>query len=210
VLGALCTFGYGLIITNLAVTELPLLIQELDDCIREDTEEAVATMNEQLEAAANNQASNAPTSLSLGLSTLQRITATAVKSNGKNRPLLASEGGPPVKRDLKAWLPLTYGLLVTVLYSALHAFNFPMNYGLYVGVVSFAAVPLTLSGLRNYVGSRPGSHKERAYAIVYDCIFRRSFMRNHVILGLCCFLGFFVNVEFFTLGLLDVVVVSPV
>ena len=38
----------------------------------------------------------------------------------------------------------------------------------------------------------------------------RSFLRNHLALGLCVFLGFFEGKEFFTLQLLDIVVISPV
>jgi hypothetical protein len=199
--GVLCTIGYGLIITNLAVTELPLLIQELDDGIREDTEEAVAAINERLESAA---------AVSHTHGTVTGVTATALRRNGRNTPLLADEGGPPVKRHLKAWLPLTFGLLVTVLFSMLHAFNFDSNFGLYIPVILIAGVPLTFSGLRDYIGIRPANKRERAYAIVYDCLVRRAFLRNHIILALCCFLGYFVNVEYFTLELLDVVIISPV
>lgn len=207
VLGALVTIGYGLIIANLAVTEVPLLIQELDEEIRESTEEAVALINERLDVAI---ATNRGIGDVGDDSKITRVAATTLKTNGKKRPLLADEGGPPVKRDRRAWLPLIFGLLVTVLFSMLHAFNFDPNYGLYVAVILIASVPLTFSCLRDYVGGRPANQRERAYAIVYDCLVRRSFARNHLVLTLICFLGYFVNVEYFTLELLDVVIISPV
>jgi hypothetical protein len=49
----------------------------------------------------------------------------------------------------------------------------------------------------------------RLYAITYDCLFRREFLRNHFLLTVCLVLGYFVNTQFFTLMLLDVVNLVP-
>jgi hypothetical protein len=49
----------------------------------------------------------------------------------------------------------------------------------------------------------------RIYAIVYDCVFKREFLRNHVLLALCVTLGYFVNSQFYALMLLDVVNLVP-
>jgi len=63
-------------------------------------------------------------------------------------------------------------------------------------------------GLRGHVGNRPANLRERTFAIMYDCIFRRSFLRIYVALATMSFMGFFVNVQFFTLGLLEIVYIS--
>jgi hypothetical protein len=176
------TSGYGAIVANLGVTELPLLIQEIDANIRESTAEAVFAAN------AN--------------------PALALRKDGRDYPLLADEGSVPVKRDPLAWLPLAAGLLVSVLFSVLHGFNFEPAFDAYATVFAVVCLPLTLRGLREHVGKRPANIKERAFAIMYDCMFRRSFLRVYVVLGTLSFLGFFVNVQFFTLGLLEIVTIS--
>jgi hypothetical protein len=71
-------------------------------------------------------------------------------------------------------------------------------------------LPLALYSLRQHIGDFPCSTRQRKYAIVYDTLVQRSFLRNHAGLGACCVLGFFVNEEYFTLELLDIVVISPV
>jgi len=176
------TLGYGAIVANLGVTELPLLIQEIDATIRESTSEAVLTAN--------------------------ASPALALRKDGRDFPLLADEGGIPVKRNPLAWLPLAAGLLVSTLFSVLHGFNFEPRFDAYATVFAIVCLPLTLRGLREHVGKRPANVRERTFSIMYDCMFRRSFLRVYVVLGTLSFLGFFVNVQFFTLGLLEVVTIS--
>jgi hypothetical protein len=181
---SLCfTLGYATIVANHGVTELPLLVQEIDATIRESTAEAAI-------------ATNADPALTL-------------RKNGRNFPLLADEGGIPVERDSMAWLPLVVALGISLLFSVLHGFNFEPNFGAYAAVFAITCVPSMMMGLRNHVGKRPANLRERNFAIVYDCLFRRSFLRNYVVLGTLSFLGYFANVQFFTLGLLEIVLISP-
>jgi hypothetical protein len=214
VLALLCAIGYGCISANLAETEVPLLIQELDQEILDSTEEAVVAINASLDAAHAAKVEKAGISGDSRATTtttrIARVRATVPQINGTKTSLLADEGGPPVKRDPKAWLPLINGLLLAMLFCMLHTFNFKPNYSLYATVVLAVVVPLTFSSARSYMGPRPANRRERALAIAFDCVVRRSFLRNYLVLIMCCFLGFFVNVEYFTLNLLDVVIISPV
>jgi len=50
----------------------------------------------------------------------------------------------------------------------------------------------------------------RAYAVTYDCLFTRELIRNHALAAVCVTLGFFVNTQFYTLVLLDVVTLMPI
>jgi hypothetical protein len=81
---------------------------------------------------------------------------------------------------------------------------------LYVIVFLVLNIPLGLRAFRKCLASYPQSKHMRDYAILYDLLIVRDYLRNHLILTVFCFLGYFVNVEFFTLELLDVVPISPV
>jgi len=114
------TLGYGTIAANLGVTELPLLIQEIDATIRESTAEAAVATN------AN--------------------PALALRKDGRDYPLLADEGGIPVKRDPLAWLPLAAGLVASLSFSVLHGFNFKPRFDIYATIFAITCLPLTLGG----------------------------------------------------------------
>jgi len=109
-----------------------------------------------------------------------------------------------------------YGGVATLLFCVLHYINFDVDFSnsehiaLYAFVILGVNVPAVLGAQRAYIGEAPESARERQYAIVYDCISKRSFFRNHVVLIACAVLGYFVNVEFFTLQLLDIIFINDV
>jgi hypothetical protein len=198
--------GYSVIIVTLGITEVPLLIQELDELIREDTEEAEASAADEFEGNDGSSISGNSGSSSGGGGS----GGSKQRTDGRDLPLLADEGGPPVTRDPKAWLPLSMGVTCGSLFVTLHWFNFDANMGLYAGVLLFCTLPCALLGLRMHIGSRPANLRQRSFAIAYDCVIKRSFFRNHVILMCCCLLGVFLSSEYNSLGLLDIILISSV
>jgi hypothetical protein len=164
-LGLLVTIGYGVIIATLAVTELPLLIQELDENAKDIAEEGIEVEDSSDEL-------------------------------------------------INHWLNPMFGLSATIIFIALHMLNIQPNLenglALYLSLIFFINIPLILKAFRSTIGDCPSTPNRRRFAIVYDLLIKRSFLRNHLLLALCCFLGYFVDVEFFTLELLDVVAISPV
>ena len=188
--------GLALVVAELAVTELPMVICEVD-----------------------RQAG-----------TRSVVAAAAVSSSGSRGSegkAGGNGGGGPSGYALAACLGL--GL------SGLHALNFTPEPTLYACLLlgpclplaarfarrSVKAAPSPLPSLSTSSSSSPSSAPPpppppprsslgRSFAIVYDCLVTRSFLRHRALVGLCVLLGFFVSVEFFTLALLDVVVLSPV
>lgn len=158
-LGALVTMGYGLIIFTNSVTELPLVIQEVDDEIRAS---------------------------------------------------LANTSSSYKKTKWEIWGSSVYALLSALGFISFHVINFDPAITLYIFVFLILNVPLGLRAFRIYVSenhtdcyfsslSSKSSSKvfhstsrsarwKRNYAIVYDILIIRSFLRNHLILTLFCFL----------------------
>jgi hypothetical protein len=132
-LGALVTIGYAVIISTLSVTEIPLLIQELDEA--------------------------------------------------------AKHQEPLTRNDiLLFWAPSLFGFCATLLFVFLHLLNNGPAPALYVALFIIFNVPLGLRAYRKTIGIAPQTKFLRYFAITYDVLFKRSFMRNHLILSLCCFL----------------------
>eukprot|EP00613_Pedinella_sp_CCMP2098_P026412 CAMPEP_0171704950 /NCGR_PEP_ID=MMETSP0991-20121206/12929_1 /TAXON_ID=483369 /ORGANISM="non described non described, Strain CCMP2098" /LENGTH=1839 /DNA_ID=CAMNT_0012294447 /DNA_START=377 /DNA_END=5898 /DNA_ORIENTATION=- len=207
-LSALSTLWYCVIIATLGITEIPVLIQELDELIREDAAaHATASADDDNEGESSNTSEERRTSTDRRQST---IIKAKMRTDGRDLPLLADEGGPPVIRDPKAWLPLLVGVACAGFFIVFHYFNFDTSVVLYFGVMLFVTIPCLLLGLRGHIGVQPANLRQRRFAIVYDCILRRSFFRNHIILISCCVLGFFQSTEYFSLELLDIILISPV
>jgi hypothetical protein len=138
ILGCLITIGYALIIFTNSVTEIPLVIQQVDD------EALAATMN----------------SDHVYQSTTWQI-----------------------------WGVFIYGLISASGFIGFHVINFKANVLLYLFVFFGLNVPIGLKAFRVVAKERPiSSSFRRKFAIVYDLLIVRNFLRNHVILTLFCFL----------------------
>jgi hypothetical protein len=132
-LGAIVTVGYAVIISTLSVTEIPLLIQELDEAAKH-----------------------------------QQVLS-------RNDILLF-------------WTPSLFGFCATLLFVFLHLLNNRPAPALYIAIIIILNVPLGLRAYRKTIGIAPQTKFLRYFAITYDVLFKRSFMRNHLILSVCCFL----------------------
>jgi hypothetical protein len=87
------------------------------------------------------------------------------------------------------WASNFFALVATIGFISLHLLNFQFAIGLYLFMFITLNIPLLLMTLReNIFEWKPISPYQRKYAIVYDLVLRRSFIRNHVVLALFCFL----------------------
>ena len=90
----------------------------------------------------------------------------------------------------RAWSGAAYGLVLGSALAALHFVNYRVTENLVMFLALLAAIPLlALKTLRNNLSDtrRVGSWG-RTYAIVFDCLVQRSFLRNHLVLTLCILL----------------------
>jgi hypothetical protein len=135
VLGFLVTLGYALIIFTNSVTEVPLVIQQVDDEIK------------------------------------------SMKSKSAVR-----------KSWWEIWGSSVYALVCACGFISFHVINFHPAITLYIFVFFILNFPLALRAFRKYASENPGTKFRRNYAIVYDLLIVRTFLRNHLVLTLFCFM----------------------
>jgi sulfur relay (sulfurtransferase) DsrC/TusE family protein len=70
----------------------------------------------------------------------------------------------------------------------LHWINFDFFPEFYTAIVVFINAPMLMNTTRAYVTSYPKNKNCRNFAIVYDCIFVKSFFRNYAVLCTFCLL----------------------
>lgn len=154
--------GYGLIIYTNSVTEIPLVIQQVDD-------EVLTAKNYLL-------------SISGG---------SSISSSGEAGGITGSRtvgGHEKFSSNWEIWSSSVYALVSALGFIGFHCIHFEPNYPLYVIVFLILNVPLGLRAFRSVCRERPNSQIRRKYSIVYDLIIIRSFLRNHVILIIFVFL----------------------
>jgi hypothetical protein len=81
---------------------------------------------------------------------------------------------------------LMYGSLGSGIFIGLHAINFEVNIPFYSAIVGVVVAPLLLSSIRANVEVGTSSSWQRWFAITYDLLTKRSFIRNYSMLFICC------------------------
>jgi hypothetical protein len=136
ILGFIIAVGYVVIIATLAVTEIPLLVQQLD---------------------------------------------AAHEENGGEYPSFGEL--------IKIWTPSVFGLCVSLIFIGLHSLNSSVSsYYLYGFIVFLFNVPLSLRASRQSIGENLSFKPFRYFAIIYDALNERVFLKHHIFLTSSCVL----------------------
>jgi hypothetical protein len=219
VLMCLVLAGYVIIVKNLWVTEIPLLVASLDDAAAEALEDALRQGLARPPKEAWDASAWAPFFSGIAGSVLFGcIHALNFPADEGLFPdyedddeLYNASSSDTLTRLRRTLLKASSSSSTTSGVVSPDARDTRISPGsLYLTLLLGLVVPSGLYSMRQHIGDFPYSPQQRRYAIVYDTLVHRSFLRNHMGLGACCILGFFVNEEFFTLELLDIVVISPV
>jgi hypothetical protein len=86
------------------------------------------------------------------------------------------------------WGSFSLATIATFGFSILHWINFDLNYDLYLALFIAIVIPTFMTTARSVVINYPKSDVCRKFAILYDCIFVKSFFRNNFVLCVFCFL----------------------
>ena len=113
---------------------------------------------------------------------------------------------PSEYRDWGAFSSIIVYATVSFVFCFLHGANYEPNYSLYWLIWSFFFFWM-VKCFRDFVVV-PSNPILLGLVCIYDIIFRRPFLRNHLVLQVVAFFGF-QNTEYFSLMLLDIFSVSP-
>jgi hypothetical protein len=192
--------GYGIIVTTYAVTEVPMVIRQLDE---EDGGGGGSSGGGGDDDGGDDGASS-------------KGDLDEDEEDGDDSDLSGGGGsGGGNGSSTAAWLPLVKSTVASSVCIGLHALNFDANFALYAFLCA-VNIPLAFAAARAHLANTVTNNQQqnttwqRFYVIAYDCLVARSFLRNPAVLSACCLLGFFVTTSFFSLALLDVVFISPV
>lgn len=87
--------------------------------------------------------------------------------------------------SVEALEKLVFGVVAVTFFACLHAINFQPSIALYFSLAAVIVVPLGLRACRAFVNSHRSNRSLRMFAVVYDSLFTRSFIRNTLILATC-------------------------
>ena len=129
----------------------------------------------------------------------RQVSSAAAKMNDPNVD-------PSEYRDWGAFSSIIVYATVSFVFCFLHGANYEPNYSLYWLIWSFFFFWM-VKCFRDFVVV-PSNPILLGLVCIYDIIFRRPFLRNHLVLQVVAFFGF-QNTEYFSLMLLDIFSVSP-
>jgi hypothetical protein len=167
VCAALVLVGYGAITHNMGVTELPLVIEEVDNAYAErDSGGGSGGGGEEGGGGGGGGGTT--------------MMAGAVGGGGEIGSIV--KGNP--------WRSLLLGIGVMGFLSVFHAFTYVgLSWPFYIWLCVLVNIPIAAMAFRSHVEhSAPATSLNRKFAITYDVFFKRSFLRNHVLLATLCLL----------------------